>query len=452
MSYLIDHASQLASKSELDLFSLPPTQVVIDSSVWVPIYPKNAIDADSEGPYEFTLERDFEYLDLSTSWIHMQLSVTRNSGDAIEDLNVATGDPPVIRGMPKYEAAPINNIGSSFFRALKVYFNSRLVYDSGPTYAYRCYIEDTLNYSPLMKDTMLQAAGYFTEEHTLFNSHLNGSYQKRGKMAHASRHFDILAPLHADCFSHDRLLPSQMQVRLEAYKNPNRFTLLSLGDANATDEYKLKIHHISWLVRKVALAPSMANTLEARLSKQPARYPIRRVSCRTFHIDQNTNTVRQLQLSMGQLPRRIVLGMVEAAAFQGNYKRNPLEFKHNELSRLQLTAGGVPIPRNPLECDFANNRYARAYVSLFNNLNTGLEDTGNGISYAGFANGYGLFAFDLTSDQSETWHLIREGTVTLDADFATPVPQGGLKLIVYYEMENLMMITKNRETFFDFSQ
>ncbi|MCP4052475.1 MAG: hypothetical protein GY739_05280, partial [Mesoflavibacter sp.] len=114
MSYLIDHASQLASKSELDLFSLPPTQVVIDSSVWVPIYPKNAIDADSEGPYEFTLERDFEYLDLSTSWIHMQLSVTRNSGDAIEDLNVATGDPPVVRGMPKYEVAQINNIGSSF--------------------------------------------------------------------------------------------------------------------------------------------------------------------------------------------------------------------------------------------------------------------------------------------------------------------------------------------------
>ncbi len=452
MSFLIDHGLQLASKSECDLFSLPPTQVVIDSSVWVPLYPKNAIDADSEGPFEFTLERDFEYLDLSTSWMHIQLSITKADGTAITDQRTGSGDPPVLTGFPRWEAAPINNIGSSLFRTLKVYFNSRLVYDSGPNYAYRCQIEDTLNYSPLMKDTMLQAAGYFTDQHTLFNNHMNGSYQKRGKMADNSRQFDILAPLHADCFSHDRLLPSQMQVRLEAYKNPNRFIIHSLGAPAGTEQYKLKIHHMSWLVRKVALAPSMSNTLEARMTKQPARYPIRRVSCRTFHIDAATTTVRQLQLSMGQLPRRIVLGMVEAAAFQGNYKRNPFQFQHNQVNRMQLIAGGVPIPRNPLECDFANDRYARAYVSLFDNLNTGLEDAGNGITYAAFANGYALFAFDLTSDQSETWHLIREGTVTLDMDFATPIPAGGVKLIVYYELENLMMITKNRETYFDFSQ
>ncbi len=452
MSFLIDHGSQLASKSECDLFSLPPTQVVVDSSVWVPIYPKNAFDGDSEGPFEFTLERDFEYLDLSTSWMHMQLSVTKADGTPIADQNVPTGDPPQVKGHPKYEAAPINNIGSSLFRTLKIYFNSRLVYDSGPNYAYRCHVEDTLNYSTMIKDTMLQAAGYFSDEHTLFNNHLNDSYLKRGKMANDSRHFDILAPLHADCFSHDRLLPSQMQVRLEAYKNPNRFIIQALGIPDGAEQYKLKIHHMSWLIRKVALAPSMSNTLETKMSKQPARYPIRRVSCRTFHIDQNTNTVRQLQLSMGQLPRRIVLGMVEAAAFQGNYKRHPFEFKHNEVNRIQLIAGGVPTPHNPLECDFANNRYAQAYVSLFNNLNTGLEDAGNGITYSAFANGYGLFAFDLTSDQSETWHLIREGTVTLDMDFTEPVPTGGVKLIVYYELENLMMITKNRETYFDFSQ
>ncbi len=451
MAQLIDKTSQIATKSELDLFSVPPTQVVIESSNWVPVFAKNSIKEDSQGPFEFTLERDFEYLDLSNSYMHIQLSITKAAGT-----NIAEQDPPAddapIPAARKYEAVPINNIGSSMFKTLKVFFNSRLVYDSGPTYALRSYIEDTLNYSTLTKNTMLQSAGYFPDTFLLFDSMTNKGYQQRGKMADKSRKFDILAPIHADCFSHDRLLLSNMQVRLEAYKNPDAYCIQSLAIDNNPEQYKLKIHNMTWLVRKVQLLSSMSLALEARLAKQVARYPIRRVTCRDFHINGNIRTVSQLQLSQGQLPRRIVLGMLDVDSFHGNYKSPCFEFKNNKVEKLQLIVGGVPIPRLPLECNFKDNQYTRAYMSMFSNLNNSLEDNSNGITYRAFAYGYTFFVFDLSSDNSETWHLVREGTVTLDMSFGIPTPANGIKLIVCYEMENLMMINKNRETYFDFSQ
>ena len=63
-----------------------------------------------------------------------------------------------------------------------------------------------------------------------------------------------------------------------------------------------------------------------------------------------------------------------------------------------------------------------------------------------------MFVFNLTSDNSEVWHLVREGSVTVNMRFGAPIGTGGgIKLLVYSEMENLMLINKFRETYFDFS-
>lgn len=446
MTHLLDENSALATKSELDIFSVPPTQVAVESNVWTAIHPTNAIAEDTEGPFTFIIPRDPEYLDLNTTWLIMRLSIRKGDGTAI----AIQGEGNAAR----YEAAPINNIGSTLWKTVKIFFNSRLVYDSGAAYAYRCHIEDTLNYPPSIKEGILQAAGYYHDDPGQLNLATNAGYIERGKMANASRIFEIMAPLHADCFSHDRLLLNNMEIRLELYRNNNRFAIDALGMALPRVGYQgsLKVHSLRWLVRKVTLAPSVNLALEHRLSTQAARYPIRRVDTRSYHLPDGITSVHQLQIGQGQLPRRVVLGMVRSEAFDGSYQASALEFSAFQLKTIQLYVAGVAIPRVPLECDFEAKHYAQAYVGMFDNLNTGLDDRGNGISYKDFGGGYALFVFNLTSDNSEVWHLVREGTVTVNIRFGTPIATGGgIKLLVYSEMENLMLINKFRETYFDFS-
>ena len=51
MSKLLDELSTPSTKTELDLFQIPPTQVAVEDSYWKEIQLAQGIN--NEGPYEF---------------------------------------------------------------------------------------------------------------------------------------------------------------------------------------------------------------------------------------------------------------------------------------------------------------------------------------------------------------------------------------------------------------
>jgi hypothetical protein len=62
---------------------------------------------------------------------------------------------------------------------------------------------------------------------------------------------------------------------------------------------------------------------------------------------------------LGQLPRRVVVFMVDNEGFVGNEKKNPFEFPHNNLNYISIEAGGQSYPAQPLTPQFGddNNNY-----------------------------------------------------------------------------------------------
>jgi hypothetical protein len=69
-----------------------------------------------------------------------------------------------------------------------------------------------------------------------------------------------------------------------------------------------------------------------------------------------------------------------------------------------------------------------------------------------FANGYALYAFDLTPDLSEDNHfnLAREGTVRIDMKFANALPNW-VAVVAYAEFEKIIEIYRNRNVILDFN-
>jgi hypothetical protein len=91
-------------------------------------------------------------------------------------------------------------------------------------------------------------------------------------------------------------------------------------------------------------------------------------------------------------------------------------------------------------------------MSLFSGTGKENRDEGNGISRSDFANGFALYAFDLTADlsENESFNLARHGAVRIDMTFGEALPHT-VTVIAYAEFENIIEIDRNRNVVFDFN-
>ncbi len=259
-----------------------------------------------------------------------------------------------------------------------------------------------------------------------------------------------MTPLHVDLAMQERLLLNHIDIRLELHRNPDYFCLHRVTGGV---EYKVQVHDMSWFVRRVDALKTLALGLEAQLAREAARYPIRRVVIKAIHIDQGRRETNSIPILGGQIPRRIIVGLVTATNYHGALGNNPFIFQHFNVSQMVVTAAGVAFPRNPMTFDFSGKRYTKAYVNLFETLNMSGADRGNVISYNDFADGYCFFCFDLSNDNMNDggyWDLIKEGTTYLKINFDTDTPHA-IKAIVYCEYDNVIKIDKFRNVFFDYS-
>ena len=87
-----------------------------------------------------------------------------------------------------------------------------------------------------------------------------------------------------------------------------------------------KIKEAALYVRKVKLNPSITLTHSKLLDQgKLAKYPVRRGIVTSFTIYQNSLSFNKGNVVSGQLPRRVVVGFVRNAAFNG-CERKPFQF------------------------------------------------------------------------------------------------------------------------------
>ena len=78
---------------------------------------------------------------------------------------------------------------------------------------------------------------------------------------------------------------------------------------------------------------------------------------KSFTVPCGTYSISKENLFLGQLPRRIVFGLVENESFNGAIGKNPFSFKHCSVNFVSLYRDGEQIPSNPLQLNYNQNRY-----------------------------------------------------------------------------------------------
>jgi len=111
MSKLLDEHYTTCTKSELDLYTVPSTQVAIRKSFLSEIQLQNS--CTNGGPYEFKITPDMFMLDLSKNYIYFMLRIVKSHGSVCkitEDANAMLQGDLVL---------PIDLLGKTFFVKLR---------------------------------------------------------------------------------------------------------------------------------------------------------------------------------------------------------------------------------------------------------------------------------------------------------------------------------------------
>ena len=148
--------------------------------------------------------------------------------------------------------------------------------------------------------------------------------------------------------------------------------------------------------------------------------------------------------------------MVDSAAFNGDYEKNPFNFKTLTALFIGITVNGEEVPFKPLQLSYtdATIRYIEAYLSMFSGTGKLFYDTGNKISrdISRIKNGYALYAADLTPDMcgsSDHFNVVQPGILALNLKFTT-APAAAVSLVRYAEFENTIHIDSERNVIYDY--
>ena len=419
----------------LDLFALPPTQTAVQDGLWVEYHPLATLAAGA--PIEFAVSgATADYIDLSNTYLYVKAKVLRQDGT----------NPPADAVF-----APVNYWLHSLFSQVDVLLNNTLVTPSENTYPYRAYIESTLNYGREAKTTHLTSALYYQDTASQMNSlnaDNNAGFRERHARAVAGRDVDMIGRLHCDIFHQERYLLNNVDVKIRLIPSKNTFNIMA-----AADNFKSIISHASMFVRKVRLNPAVTLSHAKALERGTAKYPLKRVVVKTFSIPRGNVSVVQDNLFLSQTPNRLVIGLVDSAAFNGESTSNPFNFQTLGLSFLSLYLDGKQVPSKPLQPNFVTGQYVRSFFNLMVSSGLANQDAGSNISRQDFAGGFALYSMDLTPsliDDNQLFELVKSGALRMELKFVRALLRS-MTVVVWAEMDSVLEIDRSRQVLTDFS-
>ena len=470
MSYVHPY-SKRCEKSEIDLFSIPPTQLSLEKKRWIDYRPISSVRND-DSAITYLISGTDEYIDLSKTILVVEGKVTAADGETH------------LSGGGQANVAPVNNFLHSLFKQVDVYLNGKQVTPAMGTYAYRSYIETLLNYDVSAKKSQLSSALYYKDtpgemdnkgdlpepletkvtlkEGTVVNKWIrtagtgNQGFAKRYEFIKNSNKFVLSGPIFSDVFMGDRLLLNGMTLKVVLNRSSNEFCLMDKNASGNEINPKVKFSDVVLKIRKVKVDQAVSDAIELLLRKSPAIYPIRRVECKSLTIPQNLPDIRKDNIFSGLIPKSFVFGLVDADAYSGRSGKNPYNFKHFNVTSVSLSVNGEEIPFKQLTLDYTTPEsldFIQAYNTLFSGTGKMYANMGLDITRDDYSKGYTLYAFDLTPDMCNTtdyFNAVQRGSLSVAITFKDS-SNAAIAMVCYGDFENVICIDSERNVIYDIS-
>ena len=123
-----------------------------------------------------------------------------------------------------------------------------------------------------------------------------------------------------------------------------------------TNQKTVSLKKVTFFVCKVKPNPAVQLAHVKAYQHGTAKYPLQRVEVKSSTVPTGNRSITKENLFLGQLPRRMVVGLVDNDAYNNVITASPFNFKHS-INFMTIYRDGVQIPSKPLQSDFTNDRF-----------------------------------------------------------------------------------------------
>ena len=423
----------------MDMSSDVPVQRHVIDSMYLEHKPIGTVTDATE--IEFLIPNDNDMvIDLANTELVTTFRVKKGN-----NANLAGGD----------KVSVINAIGATMFNYIDCWLGNTLVTERTPNQAFRAIVETLTSHGRDAAKGYLQCNLFFADTAGQMDNTnpvpanataaVNEGLKRRFEYTKESKRVIVRSRIHSDVFNTDRPLINMVPLRLKFKLNNDKYCLLSDKD---NVPYKIVVEEMVMRVRYEKLA----DDLYQNIVSGPVSYPITRVKIREDVITADVRSFNLPNFVTGELPQKIIVGIVTNEAVNGDYKKNPFNFQHFNISQFTLSVNNKVHNGTPLNFDFGNDQFESGYWSLFEATGKKFRDDGILIQRDDYKGGYALYAFDISPTPcniGEYKDPERRGNVAISIKFSK-APTETLVLCSYLQFSGRIDISEAKQVSVDY--
>lgn len=161
---LVHNYSNPIIRSQVDLFSCPPTDTTVENSFYAEYKPTVNV-SDSNAKLEFRIVGNLShYIDLSDHFLYVKFKVIAENGNDLADDD---------------EISTANLTLHSMFSQVDVFLSNQLITEGNSSYGYKAIIESLLSFGPDYNDSQGASALFYKDTAKAQNDSDNTGYANR---------------------------------------------------------------------------------------------------------------------------------------------------------------------------------------------------------------------------------------------------------------------------------
>ena len=147
----------------------------------------------------------------------------------------------------------------------------------------------------------------------------------------------------------EKLILNVVDLMVKLHSHKPKFCLFS---ADVAPAYKTIIMDAILYVKKIELTPSVFNAINSVPNDKNAQYAITRTTPKVFTVPRGQQSQHIDNAFLGEIPKCIAVCMMDNDSYNGNYNKNPFNFKHYDLTQIGISVNGEELPFKPLNLNF----------------------------------------------------------------------------------------------------
>ena len=245
---------------------------------------------------------------------------------------------------------------------------------------YKSYIETILNNSHPTKEYQLKLSGYFGDDGDKDEDYLmnwNKVMEQRHLHFCDGQKLEMMGFILSNIFGIQASIVNGVEVGIMLIPNTDIMCLQSFHNRKFG---RMVIDDIYLYVCKRQFTDKVVLAHAGIMEETKAMYPFKHMRVRAYNGNKGNTEVTIENPYESKILTQFILGMIDADSYIGNWRKNPLNFKHYDIYSAAIYIDDESIAKQPYKLNPSDGKFIKPFMELYSILGKASKDVDIGIS------------------------------------------------------------------------